>query len=147
VPHESLDGQTPAARWEADRQSLRFPEDDDELRNYFVVTEGRTVSKDHVIQYGGLDYEAPRGLGGSRIEVHRRVLDGELYLLHDGRAVRLQPVDRQANARSGRARQLEPVIPASGEGVPRTAATIAFNRDHGPLVDAEGGFKPPERED
>lgn len=146
-PHESLDGRSPAERWEADPRPLRFPEGDDELRSYFVATEGRTVSKDHVIKYGSVEYEAPRGLGGSRVEVHRKVLDGELYIVHDGRALRLQPVNQLENARSRRARRAETTAAVAGEAVPRTAATIAFDRDYGPCVDHEGGFVPPRNKE
>ena len=143
-PHESLGGQSPNQRWDADPRPLRFPRDEDELRSLFVVTEGRSVSPDHVIRYDGLEYEAPRGLGHSKVEVHRRVLNGELFLVHDGRVVRLQPVDKTANARSARARRLE--TPVNGEGVPRSAAAAAFDRDYGAVVDSQGGFIPPTKE-
>ena len=146
-PHESLDNQCPAERWDADPRPLRFPEDDDELRSSFIITEVRSVSKDHVIKYNGIEYEAPRGLGGSKVEIHRKILfDDELFIMHDGRALKLHPVDRQANARDKRSRHHCSETPVSGEGVPRTAATIAFNRDHGPLVDHEGGFIEPDKE-
>lgn len=146
-PHESLDGQCPGERWDADPRPLRFPENDDELRDFFVVTETRSVSKDHVIKYDGAQYEAPRGLGDSKVEVHRKVLDAELFIIHEGKALRLHLLDREANARDRRARQLDPETPVTGEGVPRTAASIAFDKDLGPLVDHEGGFIPPDKEE
>jgi putative transposase len=146
-PHESLDGECPAARWDADPRPLCFPEDDQKLRAAFVIREGRSVSKDHVIKYGGLEYEAPRGLGGSSVEVHRNALTGELWLVHDGRIFRLQPLDPARNARDRRERPKEPETPVSGEAVPRTAATIAYDRDHGPVVDKDGGFVPPRRKE
>jgi transposase InsO family protein len=145
-PHESLAGQCPTERWDADPRALRFPESDDELRELFVVTDSRQVSKDHVIRFDGGEYEAPRGLGGSSVVVHRRLLDQELFIIHDGRALRLHPVDREANARGRRACRDQPETPATGEGVPRTAATLAFDADHGPVVDREGGFIAPEKE-
>ena len=145
-PHESLSGNTPSERWEADQRPLRFPTDDETLRNCFVVTEGRTVSKDHIIKYDNVLYEAPRGLGGARVEVHRKLLDDELFLIHDGRAIRLHPVDPVDNARQRRGRGLEPEAPSSADGVVRTAANIAFDRDFGPCVDQQGGFLPPNKE-
>ena len=143
--HESLDGKSPNECWNADPRPLRFPQDEDELRSFFVVTEGRTVSADHVIRYDGLQYEAPRGTGRSRVQVHRRVLSGELFLVHEGRTVRLQPVDKAANARAKRSGN--PQTPVNGEGVPRTAATSAFERDFGPVVDSQGGFVPPTNQE
>jgi hypothetical protein len=143
--HESLGGQSPNERWNADPRPLRFPQNEDELRSFFVVSEGRSVSADHVIRFGGLEYEAPRGLGHSKVQVHRRVLTGELFLVHQGRTVRLQPVDKAANAKTKRSRRSQ--TPVSGEGVPRTAAADAFDRDFGPVVDSLGGFVSPMKKE
>ncbi len=77
-PHESLDKQTPQSRWQADSRELCFPQSQDQLEARFLVTEERRVSKDHVIQYDGGLYEAPRGLSDQRVLVHRQVLTGEL---------------------------------------------------------------------
>lgn len=143
--HESLGGQSPNDCWNADPRPLRFPQDEDELRSFFVVTEGRTVSADHVIKYDGLEYEAPRGTGRAKVQVHRRVLSGDLFLVHEGRTVRLQPVDKVANAKAKRSGA--PQKPVNGEGVPRTASSSAFDRDYGPVVDSQGGFVPPTTEE
>jgi hypothetical protein len=148
-PHESLDGDTPRMRWDADPRPLRFPEDEATLRSRFVVTEERRVSNDHVIQFDGVDYEAPRGLARQRVRVHRRLLDGaddvapqHLSVLHDGRLVRLHPVDLAANARANRgtsrSEPLDEVAPV------KTAATLAFERDYGSLVGPDGGFSDKE---
>jgi putative transposase len=140
-PHESLGRDTPSQRWNADERPLRFPKSMAELDEHFVVTEARKVSKDHVIKYGGELYEAPRGLGGEWIDVRRQVLTGELSILHDGRLVRLHPVDLSANAKDRRAaRQSKDEKPTPGDAVPKTAATMAFERDFTPLVDPDGGF-------
>lgn len=137
-PHESLGGQPPRQRWEADEQPLCFPESERELGSRFVVTDERRVSKDHVIQYDGALYEAPKGLGGQKVLVHRQVLTGELSVPVDERLVRLHPVDLARNARDRRghrpAEEPAPVAPV------KTAATLAFERDHAPVVDADGGF-------
>jgi hypothetical protein len=55
-PHESLDGQTPRQRGQADTRELCFPDGEEQLSSRFVVTEERRVSKDHVIQFGGIGY-------------------------------------------------------------------------------------------
>jgi transposase InsO family protein len=140
-PHESLGLKTPNECWSADERPLRFPESVAKLREHFVVTEARKVSKDHIIKYGGELYEAPRGLGGEWIDVRRGVLTGEISVLHYGRLVRLHPVDLAANAKTQRAHaRIDNDEPVPGDAVPKTAATMAFERDFAPLVGPDGGF-------
>ena len=146
-PHESLDGQTPAARWDADERPLRFHAGGEgELRAKFVVTEERSVSKDNVLPFDGVDYEVPRGHAGQRLLVHHQLLDGAVLVQHEERFVRLHPVDLAANAVARRARVGTPPgdkpVPGEPGGPPpaRSAATLAFERDFGPLVGPDGGF-------
>jgi putative transposase len=146
-PHESLDSRAPAARWDADERPLRFHAGgEEELRTKFVVTEERSVSKDNVLPFDGVDYEVPRGHAGERLLVHHQLLDGAVLVQHEGRFVRLHPVDLAANAAARRARPRPPpdASPAPGQpgGPPpaRSAATLAFARDFGPLVGPDGGF-------
>ncbi len=140
-PHESLRLDTPNERWSADERPLRFPKSVAELGEHFVVTEARKVSKDHIIKHGGELYEAPRGLGGEWIDVRRHVLTGEISILHDGRLVSLHPVDLAGNAKSKRAREkTNDDRPVPGDAIPKTAATLAFERDFAPLVGPDGGF-------
>jgi putative transposase len=138
-PHEALGGVTPLARFEADTRPLRFPTDDADLADRFVVTETRKVSADHVISYEGVDYEVPRGHGGTEITVWRRLLSGALSVVHDGRLVDLAPVDLAANAIARRSRPSAPA-PDDDESAPRTAAQLAFARDFAPVVGSDGGF-------
>jgi transposase InsO family protein len=145
-PHESLNLDTPHARWNTDERALRYPNSIDELRSFFVITEARKVSKDHIIKYGGGLYEVPRGLSGEWIEVRRQVLTGELSILHDGHLVRLHLVDLAANAKTKRAnKKTGDDEPVPGDAVPKTAATMAFDRDFTPLVGADGGFTNTEK--
>ena len=140
-PHESLGLKTPKQCWDSDERALRFPSGVDELREHFVLTEARKVSKDHIIKYGGELYEVPRGLAGEWIDVRRQVLSGALFILHDGRLVRLHPLDLAANAkRASAARKPKDDAPVPGDAVPKTAATLAFERDFTPLVGPDGGF-------
>lgn len=145
-PHESLGGQTPQERWDADSRRLRLPESDAALRSKFVITETRKVSLDHVVSMDGVDYEVPRGHGGTRIAVYRHVLEATLSVLHQGRLVRLHPVDLAANAVARRGKpgvdHDEALAPA-----PRTAAMRAFDRSFGPVVALDGGFIEPVRDD
>lgn len=137
-PHEGLDDDTPRQRWEAGR-TLRFPADPDDLHRRFVVRELRTVSSDHVIQYGGVDWEAPRGMAGDSVEVIRHVLDGRLFVVHHGKTIQLHRLDLAANATARRGYPSDHG-PLPGEGVPNTAAALAFARDTAPIVGPDGGF-------
>lgn len=147
-PHESLGKKTPNERWHADERALRFPESVEKLREFFVVTEARKVSRDHIIAYNGTQYEMPRGLAGEWIEVRRQVLSGALFILHDGALVRLHPVDLAANAKAQRG-ICKPTdeAPVHGDAVPKTAATLAFERDFVPLIEPDGGFVDHENEE
>jgi hypothetical protein len=144
TPHQTLGGDTPRQRWEAGRP-LRFPEDHAELYRRFVVREDRKVSADHVIKLDGRLWEAPRGLGDSWVQVTRHVLDGRLWVLHEGRMVELAELDPHANATESRGSAADQQ-PLASEGVPRTAATLAFDRDLRPLVGPDGGFHDQQNE-
>jgi putative transposase len=139
-PHESLGQQTPRSRFEADARALRFADNEAMLRSKFIVTEARRVSNDHIIRHEGRLYEAPRGLARERVLVRRQVLDGELSILHGGHVVKLHEVDLAMNARDKRGRSPEPLPEVAPV---KTAATVAFDRDFGPIVDADGGFSSP----
>jgi putative transposase len=143
-PHESLDQHTPQARWDADTRALRFPASEQALRDTLVVTEVRKVSNDNVVSVDAVHYEIPRGHADTSINVRRNLLSGELFVLHDNRLVKLHPVDLAANAFARRGAPSAPA-PDDDEGTPRTAASIAFARDHGPIVGPDGGFLPPTR--
>jgi putative transposase len=139
-PHESLELQTPLARWDADSRPLRFPESMRALDEAFVVTESRVVTKDNVVPVDGVDYEMPRGHARTAVDVSRNLVTGVLSILHDGRMVRLHAVDLAANAMDRRARRAP--APDDDEGCPRTAASLAFDRDFGPVVGPDGGCLP-----
>ncbi|MQG59511.1 MAG: transposase [SAR202 cluster bacterium] len=139
TPHETFAGDTPRQRWEAGRP-LRFPEDQADLYRRFVVREPRKVSADHVIKADGRLWEAPRGLGGTWAEVTRHLLDGRYWVLHEGRMVQLAELDVHANA-TGHRGYIGDDQPVSPEGIPATAARLAFDHDLRPLVDSEGGFR------
>ncbi|MDP2958881.1 MAG: hypothetical protein Q8N53_20825 [Longimicrobiales bacterium] len=142
TPHETLQGDTPRQRWEAGRP-LRFPDDEADLYRRFVVRHARKVSADHVLKEDGRLWEVPRGLGATWVEVVRHALDGRLWVLHEGRMVELAELDAHHNAtdRRGYAQDDRPL---SWEGVPTTAASLAFGRDVLPLLDPDGGFSDKE---
>jgi putative transposase len=139
TPHETLAGDPPRQCWEAGRP-LRFPEEEADLYRRFVVREPRKVSSDHVIKADGRLWEAPRGLGDTWVQVTRHVLDGRFWVLHEGRMVQLAELDPHANATERRS-YIGDDQPLSFEGIPTTAARLAFDHDLRPLVDSDGGFR------
>jgi putative transposase len=142
APHEALDLISPMARWDADTRPLRLPESMQEIDEKLVVTESRSVSKHNLVPVFGINYEVPRGHAETRIDVRRNLMSGDLFVLHEGRMVRLHPVDLAQNAIARRSPK-GPPPPDCNESCPRTAAARAFERDLGPVVDPDGGFVPP----
>ena len=136
--HESLAGLSPAARWDSDERPLRFPSSLEDLRSRFLVTEGRRVSNDNIVSVDGVSYEMPRGHAGDHVKLHRQTLDGSIWASHQGRLVRLHPVDLTQNAESRRADPSAKDSSADLREPPLTAAAMAFNRDFGPLPDPTG---------
>jgi len=144
TPHESLYGLTPWQKWDADPRPLVFPFTETELRDRFVVHEERRVSADNVVMVKDVPYEVPRGHASLRIVVQRRLLEGTVAVLHDGRWTVLDEVDLAQNAVSGRARKGPP--PEPEHPLPPTAAERAFQRDFHPVVGPDGGFPASEEE-
>ncbi len=139
TPHEGLDGQTPAERWYADTRDLIFPEAGWE--RHFTISVDRGVSNDNVLSHEGVHYEVPRGSAGSKIIVTRHLLDDNaLTVLHEGKEIRLHPVDLAANADASRPHTPQDCFKASPV---ETAAQTRFDNETKPIVDADGGF--PER--
>jgi len=135
-PHESLGGMTPWERFHQDARALHFYQSTEQLRQAFVLHEERRVSRDHVVSVGGVAYEMPLGYRGRKVMLQRHLLDGGVSVLHEGRLIRLAPVDVHANARDRRARGRDlPPTPM----LPPGAAQMAFDRDLGPVVDDQGG--------
>ncbi|MBM4368840.1 MAG: DDE-type integrase/transposase/recombinase [Deltaproteobacteria bacterium] len=136
-PHESLQGQTPEARFFADERPLR-PYTDEDLRQKFFVREERVVSNDHVISFDSVFYEVPRGLSGQRVTIARDLLDpSHLRLDHEGQSLRLHPVDLHANARARRGTHTPPPDPTPPSvGAARRAADRAL----APITQPDGGF-------
>lgn len=144
-PHESLGGESPRARWDADTRPLVWPASDAALREAFVLVERRKVSADHIVRFDGKALETPCGHADTWVELRRNVLDGTVWLPHDGRLVRLHPVDLAANAHARRGATEPAATPSGSPPVP--AATLAFQRDFAPVVDAEGGCLDPLTEE
>ena len=145
TPHETLGKDTtPRQCWERGRD-LRFPTDDADLYRRFVVRAMHKVSNDHVIKADGRLWEAPRRSAASWVEVARHVLDGRLWVQHQGRMIELAEVDPQANATEprGSGNTPQPTADEDGDELPATAAGIAYANDLRPLVDPDGGYSDP----
>ena len=138
-PHESLGRDTPWQRFNADAKPLRYPEDRDSLRRKFEIHLERRVTPDNTVSIDSTPYDVPTGYASEKIIVWRRLLEGTVGFVHDGRVIDLLPTDLEANARAPRAKRVTgrdetTAIP------PKTAAEDAFDRDFRPVVDADGGF-------
>lgn len=142
--HDELQGMSPRERWDADERPLRFPRSHDDLHERFFVSEARTVSADNIVSVDGTLYEVPRGHARTRVEIRRHTLNGNLCILHEGKLVRLHPVDLAANAQSARAQVPQPRVDDTAEP-PVTAASLAFDRDFGRVTDSSGGFVCPPK--
>jgi len=138
TPHEKLAGQTPLHCFQSDSRPLRFAESEDSLRQAFVLYVTRRVSFDNVVSLSGDEYEVPRVYAGTNITLHRNLLENSLGIVHRGRLVRLSKVDKEANARAGRAKD-EPGN-ETAPLPPKSSSQIAFERDFKPVIDPDGGF-------
>jgi len=84
-------------------------------------------------------------MGGTWAEVTRHLLDGRYWVLHEGRMVQLTELDVHANA-TGRRGYIGDDQSLSSEGIPATAARLAFDHDLRPLIDSDGGFRDEKQE-
>lgn len=138
--------ETPWERWSRDPRSLQHVTRD-ELAKAFVMYLERNVSKDRLISIDGVFYELPRelapgGRDGGKVVVTHRLLERTYHVLCGERLVRIHPVDLAANARTPRRRR-RPAPEEHTAGPPdKTAADLAFEREHGPVVDQQGGMLP-----
>lgn len=145
-PHEGLGQQTPWQRFSSDPRPLRFPEDRASLRRKFEIRLKRRVSNDNVVSMDGTPYDMPLGYRGEDVIVWRRLLDGTIGFVHEGKVIDLLPSDLEANARTPRARRNAGADETSS--IPRkTAADYSFERDFRPIVDPDGGFHSDDSED
>ena len=141
-PHEGLGGQTPGQRFHSDARPLRFPDDRAKLGASFELWIERRVSNDHVVSVDSIDYEMPKGHGGQKVVLRRRLLDGSIGLLHEGRVIDLHPIDLAGNARAQRAKgevdhnHHDDTRPNPSQ----SAADLSYARDFGPIVGRDGGF-------
>ncbi len=142
TPHESLGGMTPSQRWHQDDRELTLPADGCWLDEQFLITEERTVSKDHVVSIDGVLYEVPRACYG-RIAILRNLLSERRTVCVEGREIEIHPLDLTHNALDRRARRNKP---SKASTQPTTPASEAFDDDFGPIVDAEGNYHDPEEE-
>jgi len=145
MPHDGLGGGTPFERWHEGRP-LR-PIDDDELVRAFTLPVVRNVSRDHVVSVRSVKYEVPAGNAGKKVTLHHRLIEDTYYFLKDGELLRLSPLDKNANARAGRAPASPTEKGNEANKPPRpSASTLRYNQDHAPITDADGGFSEPKED-
>jgi putative transposase len=139
TPHEGLKGNTPAERFHSDSRSLTIPESPIALEEAFVTSFDRTVRSHNCVSVDGTLFELPLGYSsGSKIDVYRNMITGVLCVSHQGRRVAIHPADLTANAYQERSAAKPRSTARSGRRT--TAGDAAFERDHPPLVDDDGGY-------
>ena len=139
-PHGSLGDKTPEEVFLADKVALRPLDDTEVARSHFIISERRRVSRDNIVKIDGCEYEMPLGHAGRMVLISRHVLDQTVSVLHEYQNVKLALVDKLDNAKTGRRRK--PAKKETTLQAPRkTAATIAFEKAFGPIVDIHGNFK------
>lgn len=140
-PHEALKKRSPWECFSSDPKALTFPESRESLHEKFEIFLSRRVSPDNVVSIDSLAYEMPRGHDSQRVLLRRRLLDpGGLFFLDKDRLIELHPVDLAANARGRRASSTRDDDEQTQRPLPLSAAELAFERDFGPVVGADGGF-------
>jgi transposase InsO family protein len=145
-PHEALAGASPAERFTTDSRKLDIPKSRPELDACFQVSFERTVSADNVVRYDGQTYEVPLGHAGTAVRITRHLIDGTLFISHQGRQVRIHPVDLETNAYSRRAGRASGGPDKSARAV-RTAADVQYLADFEPLVGPDGNFPKGDEDD
>ncbi len=137
-PHTSLEGDCPDDRFMNDTAPLKMPKNYSQLHSAFTIFKSRHVSNDNIIQLSGQCFEIPRGYAGTKIIVQNQLILEKIVFLHEGKLIRLHPVDQIANASAKRAKIAETV---SSEIAPNTNADRLFNRDFASAIDSDGNMK------
>ena len=140
TPHEGLNKETPWSRFHNDKKQLRFFENQNQIRQAFILHETRRVSADNVISFKSTNYEIPPGHAGEAITLRRNALDETLAILHHEKIVTLSPVDLHINARDKRTITRKT---AEQKQLPKSSAQISYDKEVKPIIDADGGFNAP----
>ncbi len=115
------------------------------LDEHFQVSFERRVALDNVVSWEGQAYELPIGHAGEKILITRHLLDASLSVCHQGRQVEIHPVDLEANAYSRRGRGEKDASPQPKPA--RTAGSMRYDADFGPIVGPDGNFPKGDQDD
>lgn len=144
--HEGLDHDKPFDRFHGDTRTLVIPDNQTIIDEAFVTSFVRRVSNHNCVSFNSVLWEMPLGYRREKVKVFRNMISGELSVLHKGRRVTLKPANQTRNANE---KDTAPAPDQQDTGRiasdPRdppatTAADIAWDRDHPPLVDDEGNY-------
>ncbi len=138
TPHEGIGRQTPSERFNSDSKPLLFKKKSQDIKQLFTTRLKRLVSNDHIVKLKAASYEVPRGYAGERIMLYENLLEHTISINHNGRFIRLTPVDVHSNAREKRAVHSPKSIP---NGV-QTASQIRYDNEMKPVVDEDGSCQP-----
>jgi transposase InsO family protein len=135
--HSSLQGKRPHDVFHGNEYPLNFPNDFEMLKDKFVLSAQRKVSKDNVISVNGNSLELPTGYAGRVVDVFKNILKNEVSIYHNGTRVQLFQVNLELNAKSKRG-DIKSPSPSSSEV--KLAADIAYEDQMAPLVDDDGNY-------
>lgn len=139
-PHRGIDNEKPQDRWDRSTRALKPVQDEEWLKQAFVLPLPRRVTKHNVISYNSVSYEMPLGYAKQKVEIQRALLENDaLYFLHLGQRMKLKPADLAFNAICGRSRR-EKTEEVSGPP-PKTSSMISYEKHFSPIIDPDGGFK------
>ncbi|MCP4591900.1 MAG: transposase family protein, partial [bacterium] len=135
--HEGLDHDKPSDRFHGDTRALVIPDSQTVIDEAFVTSVVRRVSNHNCVSFKGVLWEMPLGYRRNNVKVFRNMISGDLSVLHKGRRITLKPANQTRNAAE---KSTAPAPDQQDPPVRTTAAGVAWDRDHPPLVDDEGNY-------
>ncbi|MEK6707024.1 MAG: DDE-type integrase/transposase/recombinase [Bdellovibrionota bacterium] len=142
---EGMEEQSPYDKFFSDDRTLTPIRDLSIYEGAFILRYARRVSKDNIISFKDTSFEVPTGHALCMATIFHHLLTDQVSLLHDGRLVRLSPVDLSANAFARRAMP-KPCNQQESQVMPNLAASILYEKAHSGLVDNDGNALLPKNE-
>jgi transposase InsO family protein len=135
--HEGLEHDKPSDRFHGDTRALEIPYSQTIIDEAFVTSFERRVTNHNCVSFKGVLWEMPLGYRRNKVKVFRNMISGELSVLHKGNRTTLKPANQTRNANE---RSTAPAPDQQDPPARTTAADIAWDRDHPPLVDDKGNY-------
>jgi transposase InsO family protein len=134
--HAALKEKSPNERWDSDSMRLASIDNIEAMEQFFVINKSRKVSNDNIVKIDNVSFEVPCGHSGRLVNIEQDFINARMRILHDGKMLRIIPVNLNANAKSKRANSKKK--PKRVEGPINNAARIAYNQSYKPVVNSVG---------